>query len=1287
MNGLGRLLRLSLRVLLVLVSTVLAAGLWLLGTPEGVRLALVQAQPYLPLQLQVQQLDGIAGRGLRLRGLRVQQGELQLEIARLALDWEPMALLGGTLPLRIRASGVTLHLPPTPPEPEPDPNTPLLAPLTLPPAWQLPFLHQVQASIWVRDLHLHRAQQPPQRLDNLYLRAQVSGSQVVLADAEVQLPQVQARLSGQVQAQDDWPLQLEAHWQAPSPQGLLRGTTALAGSLRQLTLHQQLITPQTLNAQVQVQLFQPQPQLDLTLSWPNLHWPPQQPELQLGAGQLTLHGPVDALQAKFQCAELTAGSQTLRDLALALQTRLELRQALPFTVSGTWQFQHPEAAAQGQFQATGDRTRLILTHHLKQPATLNTEAQLQVADLKFDVRNQWENLRWPLTGTPQFASASGSFNASGQPQQYQLALQLAATAPDLPAAQLQFTGQGNTQALPQWQARLDTLDGTLRAEGAAAWQPVPSWQVQLHGDQLNPGVQWREWPGKLGFVLRSTGKLVQGQPELDVVLEQLEGQLRNYPLGGTLTARLAGQQVQLDKLSLRSGSAQLTAQGQLDARQQLSAQFTLNAPNLAHLLPQASGRVQAEGQLGGPLLTPYAKLQFQARQVQIPAAQVQLAELAGTAQVDVSGQQNSRVELDVRQLRQADTEVSHLKLRAQGTPATHTLELNTQAQGHQLDSRWQGQWQAQTAQWRGVWERLQLDGPQTGRWQLAEAWPLAATAQSVQASQPGCLVQAEARLCVQGQWRPQGFNGQLDLQGVDARTVGRFLPPDLTWQGQLAGQVQVRGKADLASLQLDANLTPQAGELRYRRDQDTLSVRYQGVQASARIQNRSLTSQAQIRLASGAHLEAQLNAQPLFGPPEKTLLKGTLQGAVSEWGLLSALVPAVEQVQGQLAIDLQLGGTLARPVPQGRVALTQGSLTVAPAGLNLQALELSADALPDQPIRLQGQVRSGEGHLSWQGQLTPDPDQGWPLQLALAGQQFLIANTPEAQARISPALQVRHDRNGLHLRGTLEVPKALLSLRELPQGAVAVSTDARRMDQPPAAAPLPLDVELAVKLGEDVRFNGFGLKAQLGGQLQIRERGRGAPEGFGDLLIVEGSYRSYGQNLSVRNGRILFAGPLDNPLLQLQAERTVGEVVAGLAVSGSARTPQTRIYAKPPMEQSDALGYLILGRPLSGGGAGGGLAEAAAAAGLGSASDLTQSTGQGLGLDEAGLSTTGGLSAAGLTLGKYLTPRLYASVGVGLFDAQKTLNLRYQLHKRLQIQLQSGTQSAIDLLYVREYAR
>lgn len=138
---------------------------------------------------------------------------------------------------------------------------------------------------------------------------------------------------------------------------------------------------------------------------------------------------------------------------------------------------------------------------------------------------------------------------------------------------LELTGQQADTAL-QLQAELDAreaiaLDYRLSAQG------------------INPALAVPDWPGDLALSAR--GRVVLGEvlPQLTLQLESLQGVLRQQPL--RMSADLSGntRQWQIAALDLRYAEARARVKGGISDRLDLS--WSLDAPSLAALLPDARG--------------------------------------------------------------------------------------------------------------------------------------------------------------------------------------------------------------------------------------------------------------------------------------------------------------------------------------------------------------------------------------------------------------------------------------------------------------------------------------------------------------------------------------------------------------------------------------------------------------------------------------------------------------------------------------------------------------------------
>jgi translocation and assembly module TamB len=176
-------------------------------------------------------------------------------------------------------------------------------------------------------------------------------------------------------------------------------------------------------------------------------------------------------------------------------------------------------------------------------------------------------------------------------------------------------------------------------------------------------------------------------------------------------------------------------------------------------------------------------------------------------------------------------------------------------------------------------------------------------------------------------------------------------------------------------------------------------------------------------------------------------------------------------------------------------------------------------------------------------------------------------------------------------------------------------------------------------------------------------------------LDVGGRYTAYGRKLDITRGRLVWSNtPIADPLLDIRAEREVADVTAGIDVTGHASNPQAEVWTDPATDQSEALAYLALGRPLSSASADESRQLDAASAALSAGGNLLASQlGAKIGLDEAGVLESRALGGSVLGVGKYLSPKLYVGYGVSLLGTGQVLTLKYLLRKGFDIEIESST--------------
>ncbi|MGD9392143.1 MAG: translocation/assembly module TamB domain-containing protein, partial [Chromatiales bacterium] len=217
--------------------------------------------------------------------------------------------------------------------------------------------------------------------------------------------------------------------------------------------------------------------------------------------------------------------------------------------------------------------------------------------------------------------------------------------------------------------------------------------------------------------------------------------------------------------------------------------------------------------------------------------------------------------------------------------------------------------------------------------------------------------------------------------------------------------------------------------------------------------------------------------------------------------------------------------------------------------------------------------------------------------------------------------------------------------------------------------------------GDKVTLSGYGLDARLTGEFRtIQVKQSLVTDGF--LTIHDGTYDLFGQILNIETGRLVFNGPLDNPGIDFRIVREVDDVTVGLNVSGTLVRPTSNVFSNPPMSDTEAFSYLLLGRSMEGASSGDGAMLMAMAKTLGveGGSGFLSSLGEGLGLD-ASITTSEGFQESELQLGKRIGENLYLKYVMGLVESFQTLVIEYRINKNLRVEVQTGTDTGADVIY------
>jgi translocation and assembly module TamB len=559
----------------------------------------------------------------------------------------------------------------------------------------------------------------------------------------------------------------------------------------------------------------------------------------------------------------------------------------------------------------------------------------------------------------------------------------------------------------------------------------------------------------------------------------------------------------------------------------------------------------------------------------------------------------------------------------------------------------------------------------------------------------------------------------LEWGGIDPSLLKGLLPGSLNLKGALAGQakgrlltgkrLELEGRTEFS--QGRASWQGATGELNANLRSASLDFAWRGESFSANL----ALSLAEYGSAQG-RLLLPIPARLPVAPNPAGALQGSLAGRVREQGFLTSVFPGlVQESHGDLDLNLRLGGIWRDPRLEGSLKLAKAGAYLPSAGIHVGDLELSATLAKDRIVIERFRAVSGPGHLEGTGVVQL---QGWQVtgyQGTLNGERFQTVYLPELQLTTSPRLSFTGKGERLSVTGELRVPEMLITGPPT-RSVVTTSKDVVLEGEPAAgeSAKFPLEVtgQIRLVLGDKVQVKAEGIDATLGGEMDLALQGLDSITSRGEIRVTKGRYRAYGIDLEIVRGRLYYVGgPVDHPNLDILALRTVGDVRAGVTVAGSLGSQVVKLYSDPALPEVDIMAYMVLGHPLASGGGDQASLLATAASSLfsfGQSESLQDKIKDRLGLNVLGLQTvdqtnagrmgykevavtpTGAAPKASageslLTVGKFLTPKLYLSYGRSLVTGGSLFQLRYDVLRHWQIETQSGSESGADLYYKLEF--
>lgn len=877
---------------------------------------------------------------------------------------------------------------------------------------------------------------------------------------------------------------------------------------------------------------------------------------------------------------------------------------------------------------------------------------------------------YPLESPPPVNLDNLQANLNYQQDNYQANLQSKLTGPAGPFT-MKAEVEGNLQQAKVTKLLIDTPDqGNITGQASVTFEPNINWLANLNLQAINPNYWIPQLTGQLQGTIHSEGSInvnhINTQNKLDI-----NGTLRKQKT--LIKAELIAKNEQwlMPELLVQIGNNEIKGNAKLD--KQIQAQLDLNLTALKQILPTLAGNLKGQIKLAGSLEKPEASASLTGQALGYETQYIRQLQLVAS----LNQHQQGTLKLQANRIQTGDTLLGDLAINSSGNLTKQQLQIQL-TQGivellTQINSE-----QDHQHNWNIAINKLQINS-QGQNWQLQKTALLRYTTAGMLTLNEHCLQNGQATFCAVGQQKllPES---QINyrLANFSLLSLTPWLPENFNWQGILTADIALKLPKQGPVGHININASQGIFRLRQSNEDDWQSFPYQDLYLNSELSPNKIASSLKFSGGALGHITINADINP---QSHNKALTGDFKIAGFDLNIFQPFIPQLEQLTGKINGLGTISGTLTNPYISGKVAINNAT-AIGDLPISLEQLQLIA-AIEGEELKLSGNWRSGNtGYGSLKGSV--NWSKALDVNLALNANRLPVVIAPYGDLEAATDLKLKMQDNALFLTGIVQIPKGDIKVRDLPPSTVKVSSDAVIVkDQPTVTQqiPLQLNMDVDVLIGSDrLKFSGFGLTSDVQGKLKVSNN----LLTHGEVSLKDGQFRAYGQRLEIRRARVIFAGSLTEPRLDIEAVREVDDVTAGLKVTGLTSQPKVTIFSSPSMSQDQALSYIILGRPM-GAGDSNMLARAALVLGVAGGSPILGEIADKVGIEDFELDTAGSGDNTSVVASGKITDKLSVHYGINIFQAVNTLMVRYKLTKSVYVEAASGVASSLDLFYKKSF--
>ncbi|MBS9777274.1 MAG: translocation/assembly module TamB domain-containing protein [Gammaproteobacteria bacterium] len=927
--------------------------------------------------------------------------------------------------------------------------------------------------------------------------------------------------------------------------------------------------------------------------------------------------------------------------------KTELTGVVPFDVS-----------AHGSQKAIQDFTAKAMIHN--QPITLTGSATWG-QQIRYNAKITAPEIK-AFDQFPEIKELDITVN--GDDKSYQATGGLHIASSTIPSSDINLAINGTPKTLALAKLSIDSLGGTTQINANGNLSPLDI-SAELLANNIQPQKFYPHVSGNINGKITVNAKKHADNFTATTTIHELTGKLQKQPLLGTgvIVFDQAQQHISIDTLALNIAGNRLDANGTLalSATEQSNLTTTIDAKQLSNLLPELRGSLTAELHATGTINKPEIKGTINSNN--IAYQQHQIKQLMTKLDISVS-HDTLNVSSNIIGLKSGNNLVNNAKLNVSGKISQHQINVNvdtpTNSSLPKAALQANGALNIDMPQWSGQLRKLSINHAALGDWQLQKATDLVISTDNV-GVELLCLQQQSTNICTQGKLKQQHGQFNVAIKQLKTKQFAKFLPPTVKVDTTINGNADIELKNGQPNVK--GKITADGGTINVIAGSGGLSESIKKLETVFTLKNNRLEAFAisDLKKVGTMKIEALI----------PNISKGNINAAVKlnspNLGFLEELSPQLSNVKGKLTGDMTLSGDPSKKLNvAGKITLHKTNLDIPQFGTQIRALTLDIFAKNGNQIGFNGSAQAGGGNFTINGNIDPASRKG---EIDIKGKNFQVADSRKLKVAINPDIQIVF-ADDIKVRGQITIPKALI-IPESSGSKITASEDVvlpKNKAVKKQAKSSPVDVELAVKLGNDVRVASADIETRLLGGINILAKPGKAPFANGVISVKKGALRVYGQQLNIQRGRVIFSnGPIANPTLDIRATRTIDtdDITVGVNVLGYASKPQVSLFSTPSMPDSSILSYLLFGKPPNSDTfSSTALLQTGGLVGTNAiARDIKSSTGLDV-LD---------FSLSGVEAGKNLSKKIYVGVRSDFFNAINDFLLDYKISSKTHLKATIGT--------------